>query len=449
MSDATNMRQFEGAVVAGKYRLDKYLDEGGFGAVFKATQTAYGQDLREVAVKLAKRPMEDAEARRAFADALLMVKVVEAATDPAVKQKFVAVFDAGRCPDGGPLAAHPYIVMEYVRGGSLEKCLRYGPFPLARAMDYFGQMLSAVAVMHGGGEAGSLLRRPVAHRDIKPDNVLVVRRDDGPDVVKVTDFGLAVEVDTLLGWVESGGDMAYMAPESFSHDICSPQSDVYMLGLVFYAMLSGGGAFREVGCHLRGTEEEKRAECRRLHLRARRMERFSLLGSHDELSARPALADVVRTALQTDMTARTYRNAVELKAAWEQALGQSPAAARDRPKVAERPWEEARRLASEAEQCFAAKDFSQGDALLCRAVRLNDDRRLVPDPMVSGYVCMVAVRRLIEQGEAERAGQVAWAGHQRRECRSTCRAMAMYYAKSGSPLAAEFRRKADLCADKE
>ena len=76
---ALDMRSLEGAVLGERYRLERFLDEGAFGAVFKATHLAYGVPLRDVAIKVAKRPMSDAQARRTFADALLMTRVADAA----------------------------------------------------------------------------------------------------------------------------------------------------------------------------------------------------------------------------------------------------------------------------------------------------------------------------------------------------------------------------------
>ena len=68
-SQPITMRDYVGSVIAGRYSLDQYLAEGNFGAVYRATQIAYGIPLREVAIKISKRPMSDQEARKAFADA--------------------------------------------------------------------------------------------------------------------------------------------------------------------------------------------------------------------------------------------------------------------------------------------------------------------------------------------------------------------------------------------
>jgi hypothetical protein len=438
MAEKLDMRQFEGAEIDGRYRLEQYLAEGSFGAVYRAAQLAYGVPLREVAFKISKRPMDDAEARRTFGDALLMAKVVGSASDPAIRQHFVTIYDAGRCLDEGTLNGHPYLVMEYIHGGSLHDFLKSGPFPLTRAMQYFDQLLEAMAFMHGG------MAHPVAHRDLKPDNILVSRGLGGPDRVVVTDFGLAVEVDTLLGWVDSGGDLAYLAPESFSHDISSPQSDVYMLGLVFYEMLTGSNPFSQVGAHLRGEDEDRRAELRRIHLLARQMERFPVLDTHLELRGYRALLRVLRTTLAADMDSRSYRNACDLRAAWQAAINEAGGAGSSEP-----AWETARRLAAEAEACFAVADTARGDRLLQEAMALNRDRARMPDARLAGKAYLLAVQRLLQQGQREEAKALAHEGFNRRKCHSTYQALIAYYQSSGSPLAGRFMQEMASCRDQE
>jgi serine/threonine-protein kinase len=436
------MRSFEGAVLDGRYRLVRYLNEGAFGAVFQGSHLVYELELREVAVKVAKRPMSESEARRTFGEALLLAKLTEACLDPVLRQQFVSVYDAGRCGESGPLAGHPYVAMEYVSGGTLKDCLRAGPFPLTRAIAYFDQLLKAVAFMHAKYGAGSAPRNPVVHRDLKPSNILVRRRTGEADLLKLADFGLAVEVGSLLGWVESGGDLAYLAPESFSHDLCSPQSDVYMLGLVFYEMIAGLNPFAEVGRHLRGDDEAKRAELRRLHLAARQGERFEELRRHEELRRRPKLAGVIRAALQADLCARTFGDAGELRAAWEEAKHASGG-----PAPKECPWDKVKRLLGEAQQCLALAEEARGEALLRAAMALNQDPAQVPDQKVVTEVYLLMVERLLRQGQTDQAGQLANEGYRRRRGRLTCLAMARYYEAVGSPLAACFQQEAGAYPD--
>ena len=432
-----DMRTLENQVLAGRYRLEEYIAEGGFGSVYRASHVAFELELREVAIKLAKHPMDDREARSVFADAMKMIQMVEAAGHRSIGHHFLAIHDVGRCPPEGPLAGHPYIVMELIRGGSLRTCLAAGSFPLKRASEYFDQMLEAVAFMHRGVQTPNGQYEPIIHRDIKPGNLLVVRNANAPDVIKISDFGLAVQVDQLLGWATSGGDLAYLAPESFSHDICSRKTDVYMLALVFYEMVTGHSPFARVGQHLKGDSEAKRRELRRLHLEARQREQFNLLEQDVEIAKRPELIKVIRRALTVDMNARPYEDAGQLLAAWREARKGTPS-----EKEEETAWEKVHRLTGEAEQCLSVGNRSQGQMLLHQAMALNADRHAVPDHMLVGRAYFLMVRLLLADGQADQAVKVATEGYHRRRCRSTCEAMARCYEDMNETMSRRFRQEA-------
>ncbi len=437
------MQKFVGQDIDNRYRLTRYLDEGAFGAVFKAEQMAYGVTLREVAIKIAKQPMNNHEARTTFHDALIMTKVVDTIEDGGMRDHFITVHDAGRCSDDtSSLAGHPYMVMELVQGAGLHNHLSSGPFPLKRAISYFEQMLTAVSFMHTGiREDGRV--RPVVHRDLKPANILVIRKTDGPDLIKLTDFGLAIEVETLLGWTQSGGTMDYLAPESFSHNVCSPQSDVYALGLIFYEMVTGRQPFAGIGHHLGSENQPGSEEVRRLHLAARQKERFSLLDSHEELRNVAGIVEVIRSALAPDMATRKYRNALELKTDWDRAgRGRRP----PRPSIS--PWQRVGQLLEQAEQCYGVGEQSGGDKLLIEAMEINRNAKQVPDSMLSSRCYLLEVRRLIRLNNHDEAGKVANEGYQRKKSYSTCCAMADYYAAINSPAAEPFRTQADECKDR-
>jgi eukaryotic-like serine/threonine-protein kinase len=440
MSEALDLRHFEGTVVGDRFELTRFLDEGNFGAVFRASHLAYGETLREVAIKIAKEPMDNRRAREVFGDALAMARISEQATDPRLRDHFVTVHDAGRFADG-PLKGHPYLVMELVRGGSVKSFLRSGSFPLKRTVGYFTQILDAVAFMH----EGTADRRAIVHRDLKPANMLVSRQDGASDVLKVSDFGLVVEVETLIGWAESGGDLAYLAPESFSSDICSAQSDVYMLGLTFYEMLTGENPFAEIGRHLRGKQRDDRDAIRTLHFSARAAETFPALDAHEEMRLNPGLGKVMRDALALDCQARPYANAGDLRVAFHDAIaGRAPAAPRHGS-----AWSEVARLANEAESHSVLGDHATACAKLARAVELNRDPSRVPDAMLVGKAYLLEVDRLIEAGEYDAALKLAHEGHRRRICRSTLLAMARAMKAKKSPAAPSFFARADTCKDTE
>lgn len=430
----------QGMIIDGRFLLEQFLAEGGFGAVFRGSHLAYGTVLRPVAIKISKNAMSEEEARVSFCDALLTARLVGSSRDPEITRLFVAVYDAGRCQHPGPLAGHPYMVMELVEGETLRSAQRSSPFPLMRAMASFEPLLRAVAFMHQPVERPDGTRQPIIHRDIKPDNILVCRDESGSQQVKLADFGCAVEIDTLLGWTQSGGDLAYLAPESFSDEVSSPQSDVYMLALVFYEMIAGRNPFAEVGQHLRGDSEANRLELRRLHLASRLNERFPCFDSHEELRCRPELAEVIRSALRADAHSRPFRNAGEFHQAWSEAQGGMASAD-------QRPWEVASRLAAEADQCYRMADVTTGDHLLSQALELNRQVDCVPDHLVVGAVYLFAVKRRIAEGKLNEAGLLAKEGYSRRRCRSTILAMAAYCTTQNPRLARDFEEEARGCKD--
>ena len=435
MEPDLKMRDLEGLEIDERYRLERYLDEGAFGAVFKASHIAYGVKLRDVAIKIAKSPMLKSVARATFADALIMAQLVDSTPSAELRQHFITVHDAGHCSNAGPLQGHPYMVMELIPGGSLEKSLKLGALPLTRTMNYFGQILTAMAFMHRPGNDAP----PVVHRDLKPGNVMVIRRKE-QDILKIADFGLAIQVESLLSWTSSGGTLSYLAPESFSLDLCSPQSDVYMLGLIFYEMLTGKNPFTKVGRHLASNEEGNADELRKCHISARQTETFPHLDDHYELRERPALSAVIRKALASDMTSR-YNDAYELKAAWEKA-GKEDFSREDNLN-GEYPWHIVRKLTSDAEHCFAAGDRNRAEELLDQAMKINRDKQKVPDNMVEGKNYYLMVQALIHNNNSQEAGRLALEGYGRKKCRYTCLAMAGYYQTINPRIAQRFKQESE------
>jgi eukaryotic-like serine/threonine-protein kinase len=142
-------------------------------------------------------------------------------THPAI----IAVHDVGEAE------GRPFIVMEYIEGGTLADLLLGGqPLPLADAVEIVVQVCAALDYAH---------RHGVVHRDIKPRNILV-----GPGVTKVTDFGTARILDashTLTGTML--GTPAYMSPEMVRGLAADPRSDLFSLGVVLYETLTGVNPF--------------------------------------------------------------------------------------------------------------------------------------------------------------------------------------------------------------
>ncbi|MGH9761797.1 MAG: protein kinase domain-containing protein, partial [Blastocatellia bacterium] len=130
-----------------------------------------------------------------------------------------------------------YLVMEFVSGSPLsEEIHEKGPIPSGRAVPIMGQVLEAVSYAHKNG---------VIHRDLKPDNIILV--EGGPGLVKVLDFGIAKMVGgenlTLTG--EGFGTPSYMSPERIvGKSELDARTDVYSLGIILFEMVAGHVPFQ-------------------------------------------------------------------------------------------------------------------------------------------------------------------------------------------------------------
>lgn len=229
--DTTAAEDFSGkTILDGHLHLVKRLGSGAFGAVYLAYESALGQELRTVAVKLTHRSgLSDADAREVLQEGFVLCRVLDQCKDQRARQHLIHVYRVGIVPELGRLGC---LVMEHVAGAQLkEHIFRFGPsLPSNTARRYFREMCRAVSACHRCQPA-------VTHGDLKPDNVLV----DVGGTLRIVDFGLARPVDRFLGFAVSHTQcLAYTAPETLLGQ-SRPQSDIYSLGLVMFEVLTGGG----------------------------------------------------------------------------------------------------------------------------------------------------------------------------------------------------------------
>ncbi len=204
-----------------RYAEPDKIAAGGMGEIYVARDTALG---RKVAIKLlSERFARDEGVRRRFTREAL------AAARLSGHPHIVTIFDVGEA-DG-----RPFIVMEFLPGGTLAQRIRRGPASRDEAIEWLKQAADALDEAH---------RRGVVHRDVKPANMLLDERGS----VHMGDFGIARVVDeattgmTLAGTVL--GTAGYLSPEQARGEPASPASDVYSLGIVAYELLTGGRPFQ-------------------------------------------------------------------------------------------------------------------------------------------------------------------------------------------------------------
>jgi eukaryotic-like serine/threonine-protein kinase len=204
-----------GKLISGRYLLEAVLGRGGMATVWRGVDERLG---RPVAVKLLDRAdtADPAMLQRFDREA----RTAGGLTHPNI----VAVHDVGT--DNGV----PYLVMELIDGTSLAALLASGPLPIDQAVDFARQTCDALAMAHARG---------VVHRDIKPANLLLTPAG----TVKVCDFGIArlahQQQTSLTAPHTAIGTSAYMAPEQASAGPVDARTDLYALGCVIYAMLTG------------------------------------------------------------------------------------------------------------------------------------------------------------------------------------------------------------------
>jgi serine/threonine-protein kinase len=208
-------------IVAGRFRIVRYVAEGGMGTVYEA------EDLQlheRVALKTIRADVaSDPKAVERFKREIHLGKSV---THPNVCRIHDLVVD--RSEAGTEVL---FLSMQFLNGETLASRIGRGPVPKIEAMPLIEDVADALSAAH---EAG------VIHRDFKSGNVMLVQRADRTRAV-ITDFGLAraVRDNDLKSRTRMAGTVDYMAPEQIRGDKLTPAADIYALGVVMYEMVTG------------------------------------------------------------------------------------------------------------------------------------------------------------------------------------------------------------------
>jgi serine/threonine-protein kinase len=214
-----------GEVLGGRYALVRRIGTGGMGAVYEAIQSDLG---RRVAVKVlhSHLSLEPTLLERFRREAL----AAAALGHPNI----VSVSDL-QSPAEGP----PFLVMELLTGPSLKQAIVHGGRLEPHRVAYIAaQVLSALGAAHA---------ERVVHRDVKPDNIILIDTTAMRDFVKVLDFGVAkLQRENVEGLTVAGailGTLSYMAPEQARGEELDGRADVYSVGACMYHALAGKKPF--------------------------------------------------------------------------------------------------------------------------------------------------------------------------------------------------------------
>ena len=229
-----------GTNIGGRYRIDSILGEGGMGTVFAAEHLLM---RKRVALKVLHPDMSRVP------DVVARFEREAMAAGHVDHPNIAAATDFGKLEDGSF-----FLVLELIVGENLREVIARGPLEVSRALHIADQIVSALGRAHGLG---------VVHRDLKPDNVMLITRGPDMDFVKVLDFGIAKvplldpaappdaapsplsgssKVLTKVGMIYGTPD--YMAPEQALGQNVDGRADLYAVGVLLYEMLTGKRPFQ-------------------------------------------------------------------------------------------------------------------------------------------------------------------------------------------------------------
>jgi serine/threonine-protein kinase len=211
----------EGQNIRDTYVVERLIGEGAHAEVYRVKHRFLGRQ----ALKILKQPgITDSDIHALIKEARLLTQIGH--------PNIIRVFDANTVIVKGH--ERGYFTMEHVATGTLEDYrtkFHTGPVGAEQAVALVLQIAEGLAVAHG--------QKPsIIHRDLKPQNILVSNEPEGL-VVKISDFGLAQEVNPLTLMTTAAGTLAFKAPESvFEGGVDSKASDIWSLGVILYLLLT-------------------------------------------------------------------------------------------------------------------------------------------------------------------------------------------------------------------
>lgn len=212
----------EGTKIRDTYEVERFLGEGAFAEVYRVNHKFLGRQ----AMKVFKQTGLNAdEVTKMLGEAILLSRLGH--------PNIVRVFDANTIETERGTCG--FFTMEYIPGGTLDKFWRsFGTkhVPVETCVDLMKQICRGLCVAHNANP-------PIIHRDIKPQNILVGYEADGLRA-RLSDFGLAKEVNPLTLLATAAGTLAFKPPEAFSgkRHSDSPAADVFAIGVTMYLLLT-------------------------------------------------------------------------------------------------------------------------------------------------------------------------------------------------------------------
>jgi serine/threonine protein kinase len=214
----------------GPWSIEGLLGQGSMGHVFKARHQSLGR-LAAIKVLRPEQYQHPDLIQRFFQEARTVNQINH--------EHIVEISDFVQEPgEAGPSAV--YCVMEFLQGRTLGDLMETGPMRLDRGLRIVEQLCDALAAAHRVG---------VVHRDVKPDNIMLIERGGSPDYVKVLDFGVAKLMDTdgkaMVATSEGAiiGTPICMSPEQAQGDAVDARSDIWAVGVILYKLLTGDFPF--------------------------------------------------------------------------------------------------------------------------------------------------------------------------------------------------------------